>query len=496
MNATLNATVNSALNMINATAHNNGLTPVPTLVVGLGQSGLSCARFLVQQGVPFAVTDSREQPPGIVALRAECPTVKTGLGDFDEKLFAWAQRLIVSPGVSLREPLIVDAQRRGVEVIGDIEVFARMAQAPIVAITGSNGKSTVTSLLSEMAKTAGRDVRTGGNIGTPALELLTENEPDFYLLELSSFQLDSTHALHAAATVVLNISADHLDRYDDLAHYVASKQRIYSDAGLAAQGVAVFNRDDSQVAAMLAGNVQQQKISFGLGVPAEDQFGRISLNNESLNNENLNSENNELWLARGTEALLPVAQIRMAGEQAQANALAALALGEVMGLSMADMLATLKTFPGLPHRTQFVAEIDGVRWINDSKATNVGATLSAVQGLAGPLVLIAGGQGKGADFSPLADAVKDKVRVVILLGEDAALMEKALADVVPVVRMSSVKGSMEAAVAQAQSFAQPGDTVLLSPACASFDMFSGFVARGEAFMAAVRALSAVGGDES
>jgi len=476
--------------MINVTAHNNGLTPVPTLVVGLGQSGLSCARFLVQQGVPFAVTDSREQPPGIVALRAECPTVKTGLGDFDEKLFAWAQRLIVSPGVSLREPLIVDAQRRGVEVIGDIEVFARMAQAPIVAITGSNGKSTVTSLLSEMAKTAGRDVRTGGNIGTPALELLTENEPDFYLLELSSFQLDSTHALHAAATVVLNISADHLDRYDDLAHYVASKQRIYSDAGLAAQGVAVFNRDDSQVAAMLAGNVQQQKISFGLGVPAEDQFGRISLNNESLN------ENSELWLARGTEALLPVAQIRMAGEQAQANALAALALGEVMGLSMADMLATLKTFPGLPHRTQFVAEVDGVRWINDSKGTNVGATLSAVRGLAGPLVLIAGGQGKGADFSPLADAVKDKVRVVILLGEDAVLMEKALADVVPVVRMSSVKGSMEAAVAQAQSLAQPGDTVLLSPACASFDMFSGFVARGEAFMAAVRALSAVGGDES
>ncbi len=495
MNATLNSALNLAPNMINVTAHNNGLVPVPTLVIGLGHSGLSCARFLAQQGVPFAVTDSREQPPGIVALRAECPTVKTGLGDFDEKLFAWAQRLIVSPGVSLREPLIVDAQRRGVEVIGDIEVFARMAQAPIVAITGSNGKSTVTSLLSEMAKTAGRDVRTGGNIGTPALELLTENEPDFYLLELSSFQLDSTHALHAAATVVLNISADHLDRYDDLAHYVASKQRIYSDAGLAAQGVAVFNRDDSQVVAMLAGNVQQQKISFGLGVPAEDQFGRISLNNESLNNESLN-ENSELWLARGTEALLPVAQIRMAGEQAQANALAALALGEVMGLPMADMLATLKTFPGLPHRTQFVAEIDGVRWINDSKGTNVGATLSAVQGLAGPLVLIAGGQGKGADFSPLADAVKDKVRVVILLGEDAALMEKALADVVPVVRMSSVKGSMEAAVAQAQSLAQPGDTVLLSPACASFDMFSGFVARGEAFMAAVHALPAVEGDGS
>jgi len=478
--------MNATLNMINVTTHNNGLTPVPTLVVGLGQSGLSCVRFLVQQGVPFAVTDSREQPPGIVALRAECPTVKTSLGGFDEKLFAWAQRLIVSPGISLREPLIVDAQRRGVEVMGDIDIFARMAQAPIVAITGSNGKSTVTSLLSEMAKTAGRDVRTGGNIGTPALELLKENEPDFYLLELSSFQLDSTYSLHAAVTVVLNISADHLDRYDDLAHYVASKQRIYSDAGLAAQGVAVFNRDDSQVVAMLTDNVHQQKISFGLDVPAEDQFGRISLNNA----------NNELWLARGTEALLPVAQIRMAGEQAQANALAALALGEVMGLPMVDMLATLKTFPGLPHRTQFVAEAGGVRWINDSKGTNVGATLSAVQGLAGPLVLIAGGQGKGADFSPLADAIKDKVRAVILLGEDAARMEKALADAVPVVRISSTKDAMAEAVIQAQSLAQPGDTVLLSPACASFDMFSGFVARGEAFMAAVCALPVVEGDGS
>jgi len=329
--------------MINVTAHNNGLAPVPTLVVGLGQSGLSCVRFLAQQGVPFAVTDSREQPPGIVALRAECPTVKIGLGGFDEKLFTWAQRLIVSPGISLREPLIVDAQRRGVEVIGDIEVFARMAQAPIVAITGSNGKSTVTSLLSEMAKMA------AGMCARAATSAhlhwnCSRKRPDFYLLELSSFQLDSTYALHAAATVVLNISADHLDRYADLAHYVASKRRIYSDAGLAAQGVAVFNRDDSQVAAMLAGNVQQQKISFGLGVPAEDQFGRISLNNESLNNEN-----NELCLARGTEALLPVAQIRMSGEQAQVNALAALALGEVMGLPMADMLATLKTFSGPFH---------------------------------------------------------------------------------------------------------------------------------------------------
>ena len=466
----------AALNMANVMAQNSSLTPVPTLVVGLGQTGLSCARFLEQHDVPFAVTDSREQPPGVDALRAELSSVEVVLGGFDEKQFGWAKRLVVSPGISLSEPLIVDAQRRGVEIIGDIELFAHVAQAPIVAITGSNGKSTVTALLGEMAKTAGWDVRVGGNIGTPALELLTENEPDLYVLELSGFQMDTTHSLHAAAVVVLNISPDHMDRYSDLAHYVASKKRIYSDAGLSQQGVAVFNRDDPQVVEMLADGVPQQKISFGLDAPEPSQFGRIS-------------QDSELWLACGTQALIPAAQVKMAGRHAQSNVLAALALGKAVGLPMEAMLATLKTFAGLPHRTQFVAKIDEVRWINDSKGTNVGATLAAVQGLTGPLILIAGGQGKGADFSPLASAVKDKVRSIILLGEDAALIEKALADAAPVLRVSS----MEEAVAQAQSLAQPGDTVLLSPACASFDMFSGFVERGEAFMTAVHHLSSVKG---
>lgn len=455
--------------MTNVAEHDKGLTPVPTLVVGLGQSGLSCARFLARQAVPFAVTDSRERPPGVDDLRAELPAVEISLGGFDEKLFQWAQRLIVSPGISVNEPLIVDAQRRGVEVIGDIEVFAWVAQAPVVAITGSNGKSTVTSLLAQMAKDAGRDVRVGGNIGTPALELIQEDEPDLYVLELSSFQLDTTFSLHAAAAVVLNISPDHMDRYHDLAHYAASKQRIFSDGDLSADAVAVINRDDACVAVMPVG--QHKKVSFGLGVPGENQFGRIE-------------KDNQFWLARGAQALLPVSQMCMAGEHGQANALAALALGESVGLPMAGMLSTLQSFSGLPHRTQFVAEADGVTWINDSKGTNVGATLSALQGLDGPLILIAGGQGKGADFSPLRDVVRNKVRAVILLGEDAALIEQVLAGVVPVSQASN----MTAAVMRAQLLAQPGDAVLLSPACASFDMFTGFEARGEAFMAAVRAL--------
>ena len=460
--------------MTKVTQQDNALSLVPTLVVGLGQSGLSCARYLARCGVPFAVTDSRAQPPAVDALRQELPEVEIALGGFDEKLFHWAQRLIVSPGVSISEPLIVAAQQRGVEVIGDIELFAREARAPIVAITGSNGKSTVTSLLTQMAQDAGRNALMGGNIGTPALELLEQGAADFYVLELSSFQLETTSSLNAVTAVVLNVSPDHMDRYRDFEHYAASKQRIFADGDLADTGVAVLNRDDACVASMSVG--EHRKLSFGLGVPQAGQFGRIN-------------KDNQFWLARGAEALMPVSQMRMAGEQAQANALAALALGESMGLPMASMLSTLEHFSGLPHRTQFVAEADGVTWINDSKGTNIGATISAVQGLVGPLILIAGGQGKGADFSPLADAVKDKVRAVVLLGEDATLIEQAIAGVVPVSHVAS----MEAAVKQAQLLAQAGDTVLLSPACASFDMFNGFAARGEAFMAAVRDLPAVKG---
>ena len=461
----------------------NGLQPLPTLVVGLGETGLSCARHLARQGVPLAVTDSRARPPGLEALRAELPAVQAHVGGFDAEQFAWAQRLVVSPGVALSEPLIAAAQERGVEVLGDIELFAREARAPIVAITGSNGKSTVTALLGEMASNAGREVRVGGNIGTPALALLGDSEPDLYLLELSSFQLETTHNLNAAAAAVLNISPDHLDRYASLADYVASKQRILAPGLLRPGGVAVVNRDDPRVVAMLADR-SGKTLSFGLGAPGEGQFGRITRNGET-------------WLARGTEALLPVTALAMAGEQAQANALAALALGEAIGeaigevteLPIAAMLATLQSFPGLAHRTQFVAETNGVRWINDSKGTNVGATLAAVQGLPGPLLLIAGGQAKGADFSPLADALRDKVQALILLGEDAARLEEALGDAAPVHHAAD----MSDAVHQAQQLAAPGDTVLLSPACASFDMFSGFAARGEAFMAAVHALASDAG---
>lgn len=451
-----------------------GLDAVPTLVVGLGKTGLSCVRFLVANQVPVAVTDSRENPPCLDDLSEEFSQVECSVGAFDAALFNWAQRLVVSPGVAIDNPLIVAARERGAEVIGDVELFAQLAQAPIVAITGSNGKSTVTTLVTEMVRSAGKQVLMGGNIGTPVLDLLGQPVPDFYVLELSSFQLETTRSLNAAAAVVLNVSPDHMDRYHDLGHYADSKQRVYGVDGCG-RGAMVVNRDDSVVMSMQ--DQKRKTVSFGLGEAEGQNFGRVTYQDE-------------VWLARGQEPLLPISELRIAGEHNQANALAALALGEEIGLPMIAMLNALRQFAGLPHRTQWVADINDVSWFNDSKGTNVGATLSAIRGFTRPLVLIAGGQGKGADFHSLREAVVEKVRAVILIGEDASIIEEALAGSVPLHRAEN----LDEAVMWASKIAQPGDVVLLSPACASFDMFSGFEARGDAFIHAVRHLQS--GSES
>ena len=437
-----------------------------TLVVGLGVTGLSVLRFLRARGVAVAVTDSRTNPPGRDELAAAFADVPAALGGFEPAWFEQARTLIVSPGVPLSEPLIEAARARGAEIIGDIELFARHVHAPVVAITGSNGKSTVTSLLGEMAAEAGRTVRVGGNIGRPALDLLGDSEPDLYVLELSSFQLETTASLRTAVAVVLNISADHMDRYPSLSAYAAAKQRVFQGPG-----VMVVNCDEPQVVAMQEPG--RPTVGFSLGRPLDGDFGILERDGED-------------WLARGDTPLLPVRELRMAGRHNQANALAALALGEAVDLPMAAMLATLRRFAGLCHRTQWLAEIDGVRWYNDSKGTNVGATLAAIEGLDGPLVMIMGGQGKGADFAPLRAALARKGRAVVLMGEAADIIELSLHGVVPVRRA----GGMGEAVVQARALARPGDAVLLSPACASFDMFDGFAARGDAFITAVRALEA------
>ena len=434
-----------------------------TLVVGLGKTGLSVARYLSRQGVEVAVVDSREQPPGLAELRDSLPAdVALFLGGFDETAFARAGQLVVSPGVSVQEPPIAAAAARGVPVLGDIELFAREATAPVIAITGSNGKSTVTMLVSAMAQRAGREVRTGGNIGTPALDLLQDREPDLYVLELSSFQLETTQSLRAAAAVVLNISADHMDRYPHLDAYSRAKQTVYRGAG-----VQVVNRDDALVSSLV--DPQQPCITYTLQAPAEaTEFGVLR-------------HEGEAWLAQGERAVMPVAAIRMPGRHNVGNALAALALGSAAGLEQEAMVATLAEFQGLPHRMQPVAERDGVHWYNDSKGTNVGATLAAISSVDGRVVLIAGGDAKGADLMPLRAAMQEHGRAAVLLGKDARRLQQVLQGAVPL----AMAADMAEAVRLARELAQPGDNVLLSPACASTDMFRNFEERGEVFSRAV-----------
>jgi UDP-N-acetylmuramoylalanine--D-glutamate ligase len=437
-----------------------------TLVVGLGKTGLSCARYLAARGVAVAVTDSRVHPPGLAALRDELPDVAVFLGGFSEEALNGANQLVVSPGVAPGAGFVAAARTRGLPVLSDIEIFARAVDTPMAAITGSNGKSTVTALLGHMAETAGRCVRIGGNFGTPALDLLPVAGVELIVLELSSFQLELTDSLAPAAATVLNVTPDHLDRHADMDAYAAAKARIFHRAE-----VAVINRDDARIVAMPAPG--QTVVSFGLNSPpTAADFG-------------VREHRGEVWLARGRERILPAAAVGIRGGHNLANALAALALGTALDLDAAAMAEALGKFRGLPHRMARVADINGVRWYDDSKATNVGATVAAVQGLTGPLVVIAGGDGKNADFAPLAAAFKGKVRATVLLGKDAARLAGALEGCVSCLDVAT----MEAAVAAAERLARPGDTVLLSPACSSLDMFENFEARGRAFATAVRALA-------
>ncbi|UJS26173.1 UDP-N-acetylmuramoyl-L-alanine--D-glutamate ligase [Thiothrix winogradskyi] len=439
-----------------------------TLVVGLGQTGLSVARHLQARGVAFAVVDSRANPPGKAELLAEFPQTPYHFGAFAEAAawFASAATLVVSPGIAIATPEIHAAGERGAAIIGDIELFVREASAPVIAITGSNGKSSVTTLVDLMAQKAGMKSYAGGNLGYAALDLLAQPMPDVYVMELSSFQLETTQSLRAVAAVVLNVSEDHMDRYPSFADYAAAKQVSYQNSGCA-----VVNRDDPVVMAMLSQVECGCSVSFGLDIPTDGQYG-------------LREHAGKRWLAKGETLLLAVDEMRLPGEHNYANALAALALGEAAGIPLDGMLAALREFSGLAHRTQWVRERAGVNWYNDSKGTNVGATLAALAGLPGKTVLIAGGQGKGADFSPLRAVAMAKARALVLIGED----RNKIADVVEGYAPYVFAHDMADAVAIAAELAQSGDNVLLSPACASFDMFKSYVHRGDVFSAEVRSL--------
>lgn len=433
-----------------------------TLIVGLGKTGLSIARYLSVQEVPFAVMDTRAEPPSADILRDEFPEVERYFGGLSAEVMCSAQRMIVSPGIALALPEIEKARSLGIEVIGDVELFAREAKAPVVAITGSNGKTTVTTLLDSMAKKAGVDVATGGNIGMPALELLNLRKTELYILELSSFQLETTDSLKCRAACILNITEDHLDRYAgriDL--YAAAKAKIYKNCE-----VKIVNRDDAMVMA-LANDCRA--VMFGAGPAQQGHFGVVLADGQR-------------WLAKGEEKLLNTAEMKVAGGHNEINALAALALAEAAGIDLQACLAVLREFEGLEHRTQWVGNHNGINWYNDSKGTNVGATVAALKGLPGKTVLLAGGQGKGADFSPLADVVQKYARAVVLFGEDAESIALALKGDIPIVFAKD----MSDAILQAKGLAGIGDNVLLSPACASFDMFDNYEQRGHVFMDTVK----------
>jgi UDP-N-acetylmuramoylalanine--D-glutamate ligase len=395
------------------------------------------------------------------------PEVALFLGGFAPAAFDAAECLAVSPGVPVSEPLVRAAAERGVPVTGDIELFAREARSPVAAITGSNGKSTVTTLVGEMARRAGLRAAVGGNLGRPALDLLDERV-ELYVLELSSFQLETTCSLAPRVAAVLNLSPDHMDRYPSLDAYAEAKARIFNGAACG-----VLNRDDARVRSMGAG--LPEAVCFTLEPPREDELGLVRLQGGD-------------WLCRGPDPLMPVAELKLRGRHNTANALAALAVGAALGLPTDAMLGVLRDFRGLPHRTELVAEHGGVRWINDSKGTNPGACVAALEGLAseldegGAAVLIAGGDCKSADFSELRDVAARRARAVILMGRDAPSLEGALTGAVHLEHAAS----MDEAVRLAAELARPGDLVLLSPACASFDMFRNYEHRGQAFCEAVR----------
>ncbi|WP_323752611.1 UDP-N-acetylmuramoyl-L-alanine--D-glutamate ligase [Marinobacter sp.] len=437
-----------------------------TLIVGLGRTGLSCVRYLSEQGRSVAVADSRTNPPGLKELHENWPEVPVHLGEFGPSLFAGFSELIVSPGISVAEPAIAAAAQQGALIRGDIDLFAEVADAPVVAITGSNGKTTVTTLLGEMAKAAGRNVQVGGNIGTPALDLLGKGA-DLYILEVSSFQLETTDALNAVAATVLNVSDDHMDRYPDKMAYFQAKQRVYRGCKNA-----VVNLDDALSTPMARDNVRF--LCFG--------FNRVNPDTFSTRDDNQGT-----WITFGFDNLLLASEFKLMGRHNVSNVMAALALGHAAGLPMPVMLDVAREFCGLPHRCEFIRNLDGVDYINDSKGTNVGATVAAIESLApdhGKVILIAGGDGKGADFAPLAGPVSECCRAVVLIGRDAGAISSALGQDVEKIQADSIAQ----AVTIAREVASAGDRVLLSPACASFDMFKDYNDRGEQFRALVEAL--------
>ena len=480
------------------------------LVLGLGESGLAAACWCARQGARLRVADTRATPPYLEELRRRVGSADFCSGEFDQALLAGIDLLVLSPGLPVDLPVVIQARAAGIPVLGEIELFAQglhcLGQsAPVLAITGTNGKTTTTALTGHLLRATGKAVGVAGNISPAALAALMAAQdanalPQIWVLELSSFQLETIATLNPAAATVLNVSDDHLDRYAGFDEYAAAKARIFSGGG-----VQVLNRDDPQVRRMALAD--RRVITFGLDAPpAAGDFG-------------LRSQSGEVWLAQGERCLLPLSGLPLAGLHNAANAMAALALCVSIGSDVDSLLPALRSFGGLPHRVEKITEKDGVTWYDDSKGTNVGATVAALNGIGGQLaaqysripspgreagrdgahlanaenhhdrkiVVILGGDGKGQDFSPLRNAVATHARAVILIGRDGALIGQAIAGAG--IRTESA-ADMADAVKRAAALALPGDAVLLSPACASFDMFRNYEHRAQVFIAAARAMEA------
>ncbi len=442
------------------------------LVLGLGDSGLSSIRWLARHGARLRAADTRAAPPGLGALRADHPDVGFAPGPFDEALLEGVDTVVASPGVALREPLLRAAVDRGIEVVGDVEIFAREVArvapgARVLGITGTNGKSTVTALAGAMGERAGYRTLVAGNIGLPVLDALALpdcRDADLFVIELSSYQLETTSSLVLDAAAMLNLTQDHMDRYDSMAAYARAKQRIFRHAK-----ARVVNRDDAWSAGMAGG---ARAFSFGLGVPRDETEWGFDASRK--------------FMRRGDENLIATEWMAMKGLHNAANGLAAHALVSAIGAPRAPLAQAMREFKGLRHRVELIAEANGVRFFDDSKGTNVGATVAALEGFDAPVVLIAGGDGKGQDFAPLAAAVKAHARAVVVIGRDAPAIAAAIADTGVQVKSAA---TMEEAVESAAAIARQGDAVLLSPACASFDMFRNYGHRGDVFAEAARAFS-------
>lgn len=435
-----------------------------TLVYGIGNTGLSVARYLRSRNVDALYVDSRAHPPGLEELGDIVPDAQVVVGALSPALLENVSTMVVSPGIADNDDFLAGARRADIDIVSDIEVFTRSVSADFVAVTGTNGKSTVTSLIAELCEACGLRVLAGANLGRPALDLLAEDEPDVYVLELSSFQLHRTAHLPAKVAVLLNVTADHLDWHGSEAQYVAAKHRIYREAK-----AAVVNRDDPVALNGLPAGVPA--VSFGLGEPGPADFGVIDVDGRP-------------HLAKGREALIAADELALVGEHNCANALAALAVTALLVDDLLPALEALRRFSGLPHRMQRIADRHGVRYINDSKATNVAAAIASVRSLSTPVILLAGGQGKGGDFDALARDTASLLKAVIVFGEDAAKLERAYRDRAAVRRVPDLAAAVDAA----REMAASGDTVLLAPACASFDQFDNYGRRGDVFAELVEAI--------